>query len=416
MMQQNENKNRPISKQHPSVLAVVDVGSAKTIALVGEITENGLRYRGHGMSESRGSRKGAIVDLEKAGASIQRAVEEAERVAQTAVEHVVVGVGGIHIKGVNSRGGIALGVRPREITREDIRQAVDKARSVALPPDRTVLHLLPQEFIIDQQGSIRDPAGMTGTRLEVNLHMVTGTSTVTQNVVTVINRAGIHVDDAVFEALACADCTLKADERELGVCLADIGAGSTDIVVFFEGAVAHSGVVPIGGDHFTNDVAVGLRTPLAEAEKIKRVFGSAIIDRVPAGNEIEVPAVGDRPSRLMSQRLLAEILEPRAIELFELVRENLRQGGVLDSIGAGIVLTGGGARLPGLAEIAEQELERPARLAFPMPVARLPVELAEPEYATVIGLLLYAERGRQSRNVKERGLGSRLKSLFGGSP
>ncbi|MGH9492259.1 MAG: cell division protein FtsA, partial [Terriglobales bacterium] len=284
-----------MGKPQPNLLTAIDVGSAKTCVLVAEITENGLRYRGHGVSESRGSRRGLIVDLEKAVASIQRAVDEAEAVAGVNVEHALVGVAGTHIRGVNSRGGISLGGRAREITREDIRHAVEKARAIALPADREVVHLLPQQFILDDQEGIRDPAGMLGAKLEVKVHVVTAASTATQNVVSALNRAGIHVDDTVFEPLASADAILKPDERELGVCLADIGAGSTDLVVLHEGSVVHTAVIPVGGDHFTNDVAVGLRTPLAEAEKIKRGFGSALVARVPEGNEIEVPAVGDRP-------------------------------------------------------------------------------------------------------------------------
>ncbi len=297
-----------MGKLNSNLLTAIDVGSAKTCALVAEITDSGLRYCGHGITESRGSRKGLIVDLERAVASVQKAVEEAENACGAPIEHALVGVAGAHVRGVNSQGGIVLGSRAREITREDIRQAVEKARAIALPADRQVLHLLPQEFILDDQRGVREPSGMVGTKLEVKVHVVTTASSATQNVVTTLNRAGIHVDDTIYEALACADAVLRPDERELGACVADIGAGSTDVAVFHEGAVVHTGVVPIGGDHFTNDVAVGLRTPLADAEKIKRLFGCASVTRIPEANEIEVPSVGDRPSRLMSQRLLGEVL------------------------------------------------------------------------------------------------------------
>ncbi|MBV9144309.1 MAG: cell division protein FtsA, partial [Acidobacteria bacterium] len=351
-----------MAKTNENTICILDVGSTKTCVIVGEITEGGLRYRGHGITESRGTRKGAIVELEKATASIQRAVEEAEDSSEIAIEHATVGIGGPHVRGFNSRGGIALGTRPREINRDDIRQAVERARSVSLPPDRQTIHLLPQEFIVDEQGSIQDPAGMIGLRLEVNAHVVTAAAGATQNLVTAANRAGIHVDDVVFEPLGCADAVLDPDERELGICLVDIGAGSSEVVVFYEGAVAHTGVVPVGGDHFTNDVAVGLRTPLADAEKIKRMFGAAVVTSVPEGNEIEVPSVGERPSRLMSQRTLGEILEPRARELFEMLREQLRQAGVLEALGSGCVLTGGASRLPAIAEIGEQILRCPTRL------------------------------------------------------
>jgi cell division protein FtsA len=400
-----------MGKQPENLLAAVDVGSSKTCVLVTEAGEAGLRYRGHGVSESRGSRKGIIVDLEKAVSSIQKAVERAENAAGCSVESAIVGLAGAHIRGVNSRGGI-LSSRPREITRDDLREAVDKARAIALPADREVLHLLPQEFILDEQGGVRDPAGMLGARLEVKVHVVTAASSAAQTVVAALNKAGLHVDDTVFEPLACADSVLLGDERELGVCLADIGAGSTDLVVFHDGAVVHTAVVPIGGDHFTSDVAVGLRTPLADAEKLKRMFGCAVVTRIPEGNEIEVPSVGDRPSRLMAQRLLGEILEPRARELFELLRDNLRHAGVLELCAAGAVLAGGGSRLPWMAEISEAVLRKPARLAIPAAISRMPAELAEPEFACAIGLAMYGHRARMARGTQEKSLGARLKALF----
>ena len=401
-----------MGKLNENILTVVDVGSGKTCALAAEVTDNGLRYRGHGICESRGSRRGVIVDLEKTVACIKTAVEEAENLAEVSLESVVTGISGAHIRGLNSQGGIPLGTRSREISREDIRIAVEKARSIALPSDRQIIHLLPQQFILDDQAGIRDPAGMMGRQLEVRVHVVTAAASATQNVVSALNRAGLHVNDTIFEALACADATLRGDERELGVCLVDIGAGSTDVVVFYEGVVAHTAVIPIGGDHFTNDVAVGLRTPLADAEKIKRQFGCAVVTSIPEGNEIEVPSVGDRPSRLMQQRLLGEILEPRARELFEMLRDNLRQAGVADLLGAGTVLTGGGARLQGMIEVAEDVLRRQARVTGPQPISKLPSLLAEPEFSTTLGLLFYAHRSRISRGPTDPGLAGRLKGLF----
>jgi cell division protein FtsA len=397
----------------PNLLTIIDAGSAKTCVLVGEMIEGTLRYRGHGTAESRGTRKGAIVDLEKASASIHKAVEDAERAAGATIDHAAVTVGGPLMRGLTSRGGVNLGTRPREITRDDVRQASDRARSVVFPADREMMHILPQEYIVDEQSSIRDPLGMVGTKLEVGVHIVTAAKASTQNIVTATNRAGIEVDDTIFEALAAAECTLRSDERELGVCLMDMGAGSSDLIVFFEGAVAHTGVVPIGGDHFTNDVAVGLRTPLIDAEKIKRTFGNAVVTNVPETNEIEVPAVGDKPSRLMPQRLLSEILEPRARELFEMVRDNLRQGGVLDALGSGLVLTGGASRLPGLTYVAESVMRRPARLAHPSAIAKLPPALSAPEYATIVGALVYAHRSRMARAVpSQNSFRARIKSLF----
>jgi cell division protein FtsA len=399
-------------KHHPNTITVLDTGSSKTVALICENTEAGLRYRGHGITESRGSRKGIIVELDKAVHSIHKAVEEAEKLAGCQIGNAVISVAGSHIKGLTSRGGVTLGQRPRDVTREDIRTAVEKARSVTLPEDREVLHLLPQEFILDDQTGVRDPAGMVGRRLEVNLHMVTASSSATQNIVTAANRAGLHVDNVVYEALMSADSTVRADEKELGVCVADIGAGSTDIIVYSDGMVAHSGVIPVGGDHFTNDIAVGLRTPLVAAEKIKKQFGHTISSKVPEGNEIEVPAVGDRPSRLMPQRFMAEILEPRATELCELMRDHLKQAGVLELCPAGLVLTGGGSRMTGLAELCQQILDRPIRLASPEPIADMPEQLAEPEFATIVGLAMYAHRTTVARMNPEQGFGQKLRALI----
>lgn len=395
-----------------NLITVLDVGSAKTVALICQASDSGLHYRGHAVVESRGSRKGIIVELDKAVQSVQKAIEEAEKAGECSVDNAMVAVGGSHIKGVTSRGGVTLGSRARDVKREDIRSAVEKARSVILPADREILHLLPQEFILDDQGSLRDPAGMMGRRLEVNLHMVTASASATQNVVTTVNRAGMHVDNVVYEGLMSADAVLRADEKELGVCLADIGAGSTDLIVYCDGMVAHTGVIPIGGDHFTNDVAVGLRTPLTSAEKIKKSFGHTISSKVPEGDEIEVPAVGDRPSRLMPRRFMAEILEPRADELCELMREHLRQAGVLEICNAGLVLTGGGSRLEGLADIFEKVLDKPVRLASPQAIASMPPQLAEPEFATVIGLAMYAHRTTAAKMIQEEGLGAKVRTLL----
>lgn len=396
-----------------NLLTVVDVGSSKTCVVVGESVEGTVRYRAHGVTESRGTRKGAIVDLDKATQAIHKAMVEAERMGKLSIGNAIVTIGGPLMKGLNSRGGMNLGSRPREINRDDVKQAIERARSIAIPADRDLMHLLPQEYIVDQQSGIRDPLGMTGTKLEVSVHVITASSSGNQSAVTAANRAGLHIDDSVFEGLSAAEGTLRADERELGVCLIDIGAGSSEIIVYFEGAVAHTGVVPVGGDHFTNDVAVGLRTPLAEAEKIKRTFGHAVVTSVPEGNEIEVPAVGERPSRLMPQRLLSEILEPRARELFELIRDNLRQGGVLDVLGSGLVLTGGGSRLPGLISTADSVMRMPARIAVPAAISKMPVTLAEPEFAVAVGGLMYTHRSRLARSEPgPAGLKARLRSFF----
>jgi len=396
----------------PNFITAIDVGSAKTTVLVAELSDNGLRYRGHGVSESRGMRKGVITELDKAVACIQKAVEAAEDVAGIPIEHAVIGIAGAHIRGVNSHGGISFGQRSREIGREEIRQAVEKARTLPLPADREILHLLPQEFILDDQPGVQDPTGMMATRLEVRVHIVTALSGATQNLISAVNKAGVHVDDTIFEPLACADSVLRSDERELGVCLADLGAGSCDLIVFQQGAVAHTAVIPIGGDHFTSDLSVGMCTGLADAETLKRIFGNAVPTLIPEGNEVEVPSVGDRPSRMMSQRMLGEILGPRARELFELLRENLRQAGVLEHCVAGFVLSGGASRLPGLLDVAESILRKAARLAWPTPMAKMPSSLAEPEFSTTLGMVYYGHRARLARGLQEPGFGSRMKALF----
>ena len=396
----------------PRFITAIDVGSSKTSVLIAELSDNGLRYRGHGISVSRGLRKGVITELDKAVSSIQKAVEKAEDVAGIPVEHAMVGIAGAHIRGVNSHGGITFGLRSREIGRDEIRQAVDKARTIPLPADREILHLLPQEFILDDQAGVQDPTGMMATRLEVRVHIVTASSSATQNVITAVNKAGVHVDDTIFEPLACADSVLRSDERDLGVCLADLGAGSCDLIVFQQGAVAHTAVIPVGGDHFTSDLSVGMCTALSEAEALKKNFGNAVVTLIPEGNQVEVPSVGDRPSRMMSQRMVGEILEPRARELFEMLRDSLRQAGVFDHCIAGFVLTGGASRLPGILDVAESVLRKAARFAFPTAMARMPALLAEPEFATVLGMVYYSHRARQARGLQEPGFGSRMKALF----
>src|SRR6516164_3367115 len=397
-----------MGSQYRHFITAIDVGSAKTRVLVAEIADSGLRYRGHGVADSHGFRKGIIVDLDKAVVSIQKAVEQAEDACGAPIERALLGVAGAHVRGVNTHGGINFGTRAREIAREEIRSAVDKARAIPLPADREILHLLPQEFILDEQSGVHDPLGMLAMRLEVRVHMVTAASTATQNVVTAVNRAGVHVDDTVFEPLACADSILRHDERELGVCLIDLGAGSTSLIVFQQGAVIHSAVLPIGGDHFTSDLSVGLCTPLAEAEKIKKMYGNVIATLIPEAHQVEVPSVGDRPSRLTSQRMVGEILEPRARELFELVRDNLRQSGMLDVCVGGVVLSGGGSHLGGILDVAESVLHRPVRLSWPTPLAKMPSTLADPEYATVLGMVFYGHRSRIARGIEDTRWSSRL--------
>ncbi|HSY71160.1 MAG TPA: cell division protein FtsA [Alloacidobacterium sp.] len=404
-----------MSQKTEHLLTVLDVGSAKTRVLVAELHDGALRYRGHGVADSTGVRKGLIAELKQATQSINKAATAAEAMAQGTIDSCVVGIGGPHIRGVNSRGGVSLGTRLREITREDVRAAVDRARSVSLPSDREIIHLLPQQFILDEQPGIHDPVGMVGNRLEVNLHISTASASALQSVVTCANKAGLEVTESVFEAIAAAEATVSADERELGVCLIDIGAGSTELVVFFEGSVAHTSVVPIGGDHFTNDLAVGLHVSVPEAEWIKCEYGHAVVTSVSSSNEIELQGMPGHAPRTVRQRYVSEILEPRARELFHLLRDNLRQGGVLEALGAGCVLTGGGARLPGLLDTAESLLRVPARIGTPVPLSRMPEELVAPENATLVGTLLYAHRTSVTRAAEDQGLRAKLRAIFAGS-
>ncbi len=403
-----------------NLITVLDAGSSKSVVLVAELHDGVLRYRGHGVEASRGMRKGLISELGPAAEAINKAALTAERTAKAAIETCVVGIGGTHVKGINSRGGISMGSRMREITREEVRAAVDRARQIALPPDREVLHLLPQEFILDDQAGIHDPIGMVGNKLEVNLHLSTCSGGVAQSVVTCANRAGLEVEDTVFEGIAAAEAVLSADERELGVCIADIGASTTEIAVFFEGSIAHTAVLPIGGDHFTNDLAVGLHVSVEEAEYLKKTYGHCVVTSIPQLNEIEVGGnlfdqAGGHSPRLVRQRFLAEILEPRARELFTMLRDNLRQGGVLEALGAGVVLTGGGAMLAGLLDNAESLLRVSARIGSPVPLSKMPDELARPEYSAAIGMLLYTHRTQVRRASEEQGLRSKLKAIFAGS-
>jgi cell division protein FtsA len=410
-----------VNQKPDNLITVLDAGSSKSVVVVAEVQEGVLRYRGHGVEASRGMRKGLISELDPAAEAINKAALTAERTAKAAIEICVVGIGGTHVKGINSRGGISLGSRMREITREEVRAAVDRARQIALPPDREVLHLLPQEFILDDQAGIHDPIGMVGNKLEVNLHLSTCSGGVAQSVVTCANRAGLEVEDTVFEGIASAEAVLSADERELGICVADIGASTTEIAVFFEGSIAHTAVLPIGGDHFTNDLAVGLHVSVEEAEHLKKTVGHSVVTSVPQLNEIEVGGglfsgtANGQPPRLVRQRFLAEILEPRARELFTMLRDNLRQGGVLEALGAGVVLTGGGANLAGMLDNAESLLRVSARIGSPVPLSKMPDELAHPEFAAAIGMLLYTHRTQVRRASEEQGLRSKLKAIFAGS-
>jgi cell division protein FtsA len=393
----------------------LDVGSTKTCALIAEVDEEQVKFLALGAAESKGLRKGLIVNLDSTVSSIRRAVEEAEGVANVPVESAVIGVAGSHVRGVNSRGGITLGNRSRDIERDDIRRAIDAARNITLPEDREVLHVLPHEFIVDAQDGIRDALGMVGQRLEANVHLVTSSIAATQNLVTAANRAGILVNDTVLEPLASAEACVTQDEREMGCCLLDIGGGTTELLVYLGGVVCHTSAVPIGGDHFTNDLAVGLRTPIPEAEKIKRHRGCAASSLLHDDTSIEIASVGDRPPRTVFARMLTDILEPRANELLALVREDLRRTGLERQIPAGFILTGGGSRLNGIVELTEQLFHLPVRIAEPKGLADLPEQVAQPEYATAVGLVMYGAKMRRTAAHRSGNFVSKLKAMFAGA-
>jgi cell division protein FtsA len=391
------------------LIVVLDVGSAWTRVLAADLNEGALRYRGHGIVPSVGMRKGLISDLAPAAKAVRAAAERAEWVARANIDECVVGVGGPHVRGLNTNGGFDLGNRLREIGRDDVRAAIDRARAVERPPDREILHLLPRQFVLDDQPGIFDPVGMVGARLEVDLHIATCSGSALQSVVTCANRAGLEVTEAVLESIASAEAVLSADERELGICLLDIGAHSSDLIVFFEGAVVHTASVPVGGAHFTNDLAVGLQMPTAQAQDLKCQFGHCVVTAVPQEAEIEI--ANPQPQRL-ALRDIAEILEPRARELVHFVKESLRQGGVVDALGAGCVLTGGGASLPGMLDIVESQLRVPARTGMPVRLSNMPGELVTPAFAAPIGMILYAHRTRTTRAAENNSLRAKLRAVF----
>ena len=401
-----------MNQRQDNLIVVLDIGSAWTRVVAADVNEGSISYRGHGVMASAGMRKGLIAELGPAAKAVRAASELAERTARLNVEECVVGVGGPHIRGLNTNGGLQMGSRMREITRDDVRVAVERARAVERPPDREILHLLPRQFILDDQPGIFDPVGMVGARLEVDLHIATCSGSALQSTVTCANRAGLEVSEAVLESIASAEATLSADERELGVCLLDIGAHSSEMAVFFEGAVAHTASVPIGGAHFTNDLAIGLQLPVSEAEEIKLQHGNAVVTAVPQDAEIQI---SNPQPQILPLRMVAEILEPRARELMYFVRESLRHGGVLEALGAGCVLTGGGAMLPGMLDVTESQLRCPARTGMPVRLSHMPPELVHPEFSVPVGMLLYALRTKMNRAAENSTLRSKLRAMFANS-
>ncbi|MGP8268920.1 MAG: cell division protein FtsA [Terracidiphilus sp.] len=410
-----------MSQRLDNLIVVLDIGGAWTRVLAADVNEGALRYRGHGVVPSGGMRKGLISELGPAAKAVKAANERAERSADLNIDECVVGIGGPHIRGLNTRGGFDLGNRKREIYSEDIRTAVDRARAFERPPDREILHLLRRQFIIDGQPGIFDPLGMEGVRLDLDLHIATCSGSALQSTVTCANRAGLEVTEAVLESISSAEATLTADERELGVCLVDIGAHSSDLVVFFEGAVVHTASVPIGGAHFTNDLATVLQMPVAQAEDLKCRYGNAVVTAVPQDAFIEIAHPQTGTAATLPLRMMAEVLEPRARELLHYVKESLRQGeveregSVEKALGGGCVLTGGGALLPGMLDVAESQLLVKARTGLPVRLSHMPGELAHPGFSTAIGMLLYAHRTRAIRPAENNNLRSKLRAIFAAS-
>jgi len=397
-----------------SYIVSLDLGSTKTCALVCRPIDNGkLELAGWGSAESKGWRKGIIVSLDSAVLSIKKAIEAAEDAAAVPIDSGYIGIGGGHIKGVDSRSALTLGPRSREVTSEDVRRVFQTAQGIALPPDRKLVYAERQEYLLDAQNGIRNPVGMTGSRLEVNVHLVTSSLAAHENLVAAVNRAGIVVQDTIFEAMAAAEACLTTDERELGVALVDIGGGSSDLIVYHEGSIRHTASIPVGGEHFTNDIAVGLRTPIPEAEKMKYLWG----ERDPAQPQdaaLEVPSVGERPAKTVNYAMLSDIIEPRATELLELVQAELGRSGCQKQIRAGVVLTGGAAKLGGLVALADQMLGFPVRLGRPRGIEKMGDELPDPAYSVVVGLAVHAYRLHLVRDSQERGWAGRLKSILGG--
>ena len=386
-----------------NLIVGLDIGTSKVVAIVGEINEDGdIEVVGIGTHPSRGLKKGVVVNIESTVHSIQRAVEEAELMAGCDIHSVYTGIAGSHVRSLNSHG--IVGIRDSEVSPGDVDRVIDAARAVAIPADQKILHILPQEYLIDGQEGIREPVGMSGVRLEAKVHMVTGAESAAQNIVKCVQRCGLEVDDIVLEQLASSYSVLTEDEKELGSCIVDIGGGTTDIAVFLHGAIQHTSVIPIAGDQVTNDIAVSMRTPTQYAEEIKIKYACALSQLANPDETIEVPSVGDRPPRRLARQTLAEIVEPRYEELFGLIRDELRRSGFEELIAAGIVITGGSAKMEGAVELAEEVFHMPVRLGSPQYVGGLKEVIRNPIHATGVGLLLYGHeslmrRGRRATPV-----------------
>jgi cell division protein FtsA len=408
-----------MANRRENLIVGLDIGTTKICAIVGNVTEDGVDIVGIGTSPSRGLRKGVVINIETTVASIKKAIEEAELMAGCEIKSVYAGIAGGHIKGFNSQGVIA--IKNREVSPDDVRRVIDAAKAIAIPMDREVIHILPQEFIIDDQDGIREPLGMSGVRLEARVHIVTGAVASAQNIIKSCNRAGLDVADIVLEQLASSEAVISPEEKEIGVALVDIGGGTTDIAIFVDGAIKHTSVLSLGGNHLTNDIAVGLRTPMAEAEKIKQKYGCCYTSMVGKDETIEVPSVGGRKPRVLSRQLLSEILEPRMEEIFTLVNRELVKSGFDDQIASGVVITGGTSILEGMPELAEQIFNLPVRRGVPQNIGGLVDVVNSPVYATGVGLVVYGSKNQgirefptvQSDDNVFRRVTRRMKEWFG---
>ncbi len=389
-----------MKKAAGEIIVGLDIGTTKICAIVGELTDDGLDIIGIGSNPSKGLRKGVVVNIESTVQSIQRAIDEAEAMAGTEITHVYTGIAGGHIKSFSGRGVVAL--KDREVREADIQRVIEQAKTVNIPADREVIHVLPQEFIVDDQAGIKEPMGMAGGRLEAKVHIVTGAVASAQNIIKCANRAGLNVSDIVLQPLASADAVLSEQEKELGVCLVDIGGGTTDIAIFQNGSIVHTAVLALGGNNLTNDIAVGLRTPMDQAERIKQKYGAALSRLVEKQDSIEVPSVGGREPRVMGRQILSEILEPRVEEIFQLVHHELERNGFQEMLASGVVITGGSTLLPGMVELAEEVVGMPVRRGGPQGIGGLVDVVKSPVYATGVGLVVYGARNQDRRLFRIR--------------
>jgi cell division protein FtsA len=399
------------------IIVGLDIGTTKIAAIVGELKDDGqIDIIGVGTAPSRGLRKGVVVNIDATTQAIERAIEEAEHMAGCEISTVYAGIAGGHIRGFNSHGTVA--VKDKEVRDGDLARVIESAKAVAIPLDREIIHVLPQQYIVDEQDGIREPLGMSGVRLEAKVHIVTAAVTSAQNIVKCANRCGLQVADIVLEPLASAEAVLHDDERELGVALIDIGGGTTDIALFVEGAIVHTSVLPLGGNHLTNDIAVGLRAPLDAAEKIKQRYGCALASMLSPDDTIEVPSVGGRPPRIVPREDLVNVIMPRMEEIFDHVRKEILRSGFEDMLASGVVLTGGTTILEGISELAEEVLGLPARRGAAKNLGGLVDVVKSPSYATGVGLVLHGARkarlgqGPRARAEAERGMFSRVRTWF----